>query len=77
MLTDNRWLFPAKDAHNHYRRGTSVLLGLSAAIVLWASLNMLYLGRENKKRAKLGGLDKGGDDDLEAGDKSIHFRYLL
>lgn len=54
-----------------------MLLGLSAAIVLWAALNMAYLGRENRRRARLGGLDKGGDDDLDAGDKSIHFKYLL
>ncbi|KLT42605.1 MFS general substrate transporter, partial [Cutaneotrichosporon oleaginosum] len=47
------WLFPKPP----FNKGTDVLLALSASIVLWAGLNMAYLGYENKKRARAGGYE--------------------
>jgi hypothetical protein len=69
------WLFPKPP----FNKGTDVLLGLSASIVLFALLNMAYLGYENKKRARAGGFEGNaapGDDGVP-GDRSVHYRYIL
>lgn len=69
------WLFPKPP----FYKGTDILLGLSASIVLWSALNMAYLANENRKRARAGGFEKGtapGDDGV-LGDRSVHYRYIL
>lgn len=69
------WLFPKPP----FYKGTDVLLGLSASIVVFALLNMAYLGNENRKRARAGGFetDAAPGDDGVPGDRSVHYRYIL
>ncbi|KLT43441.1 MFS general substrate transporter [Cutaneotrichosporon oleaginosum] len=73
------WLFPTTEAP-HYKRGTSILLGLCVGMGLFAAANIVYLAWQNRKRAAVGGFEKGGpeiDDQAELGDKSVHFRFIL
>lgn len=72
------WLFPTNEAPR-YHRGTSVLLGLSAAICFWTVLNMLYLHHQNRKRAAANGVEEDNSDvnDGVLGDRSVHFKYIL
>lgn len=53
-----------------------MLLGMSASIVLWSVLNMLYLGWQNRRRARAGAV-AGAEVDGRLGDRSVHYRYIL
>lgn len=73
------WLFPTTEAPD-YKRATSILLALCIAMIMFAGLNMAYLGWHNRKRAAAGGFEKGGpelDDQADLGDKSVHFKFIL
>ncbi|KAL1411874.1 hypothetical protein Q8F55_002853 [Vanrija albida] len=72
------WLFPKREAP-HYKRGTSVSLGMAVSMIFWSVLNMLYLARENRKRAKLAESETEAftEEDGELGDRSAKFKYIL
>lgn len=73
------WLFPTTEGPD-YKRGTTILLGLCIAMMIFTALNMAYLGYHNRRRAAAGGFDKNGpelDDQSLLGDKSMHFRFIL
>lgn len=73
------WLFPRHEGPN-YRKATSLLLGLSCALIVMACLNMLYLSVINKTRKRRGGFDLANgamDDAATLGDRSVHYKYIL
>ncbi|BGP00241.1 hypothetical protein JCM10021v2_003922 [Rhodotorula toruloides] len=73
------WLFPTNEGPRYYK-ATSVLISMTLVVALFASLNLLYLRRENAKKALLREAN-GGEVDAESwrekGDRHEHFVYSM
>ncbi|GAA5966519.1 hypothetical protein JCM8115_002703 [Rhodotorula mucilaginosa] len=71
------WLFPANEGPE-YRRASIVLISMTVLIIVASTLNLLYLRRENRKKAER---RAAGQSSLDAaswaaeGDKHAHFIY--
>ncbi|GAA5988051.1 hypothetical protein JCM10908_002043 [Rhodotorula pacifica] len=71
------WLFPANEGPRYYR-ASCVLISMTILIVVACSLNLLYLRRENRKKAER---RNTGQSSLDAaswaaeGDRHAHFVY--
>ena len=70
-----QWLFPTTEAPR-FRRGTSVLLGLSCSIVVTAGLNTLYLSWQNKLKRKAVEEGRLGRFEGVTGDRQVGFVYI-
>jgi hypothetical protein len=79
-------MFPTTDGPR-FHRGTGILLGLSAALTVFAALNSAYLDWCNKKRERVlramaGGETESGEVSVGhsgvggKGDESVHFKYI-
>ena len=68
------WLFPTTEAPR-YRKATSILIGLSSAMVVLAIVNSFYLHQQNRRRHRAR-LDGDLVDNSGQGDTSIHFKYI-
>jgi hypothetical protein len=68
------WLFPTTEAPR-YRKATSILIGLSSAMVILAVINSFYLHQQNRKRSR-GQLDRDSFVNSGQGDNSVHFKYI-
>ncbi|BGO92174.1 hypothetical protein NBRC10512v2_004440 [Rhodotorula toruloides] len=73
------WLFPTNEGPRYYK-ATSVLISMTLVVALFAFLNLLYLRRENAKKAELREAN-GGEVDAESwrekGDRHEHFVYSM
>lgn len=81
-------MFPTTDGPR-FHRGTGILLGLSAALTVFAALNSAYLHWRNKQRERVllqaasasAGYDgeSAGSRRVEGvgeGDENVNFRYI-
>jgi len=68
------WLFPTTETPR-YRKATSILIGLSSAMVVLAIVNSFYLHQHNRRRHRAR-LDVDLADNGGQGDKSVHFQYI-
>jgi hypothetical protein len=74
------WLFPATESP-HYRTASRVLISFTVIIIVFCTLNLLYLKRENAKKAVKRDEDEreGREIDPEEwqrlGDKHPHYVY--
>lgn len=78
--TASTWLFPANQAPA-YKGASRVLISFTIIIIVFCSLNLLYLRRENRKKASQRDEDertgKGIDpaEWAEQGDRHAHYVY--
>ena len=77
MLTDpfTRWLFPTTEAPR-FHRGTSIALGLTVVIFVFAIINSLYLAWTNKRQGKTVAEAAPVDLAEEARDPTPSFKYV-
>ncbi|GAA5891780.1 hypothetical protein JCM6882_006205 [Rhodosporidiobolus microsporus] len=76
------WLFPTNEGPQ-YATGCKVLISMTVLIIVFCALNLLYLSRENKKKAAQRDIDEASSKEIEPaewqalGDKHAHFVYSL
>ncbi|KAJ6606112.1 major facilitator superfamily domain-containing protein [Mycena vulgaris] len=71
------WLLGSLSPAPRYTKATKILLIFSVGMGLFATLNILYLKRENKKKAEVRATTTRADEAAGLGDKSAWFVYSL